>query len=75
MMKSNAKLRCEDHDEAPQPPPIHVEMLDIASSSQTALPLPKHDVGYVQILAALASLQRGMSSMQQAVSSINLRVE
>jgi hypothetical protein len=43
LMKSNAQLRCEDQDEAPQPPPIHVEMLDIASSSQTALPRPQQD--------------------------------
>lgn len=33
LMKSNAQLRREDEDEAPQPPPIHVEMLDILSSS------------------------------------------
>jgi hypothetical protein len=32
LMKSNARLRCEDQDEAPQSPPIHVEMPDIASS-------------------------------------------
>jgi len=36
LMKSNAQLRHEDLDEAPQPPPIHVEMPNIASSSQTA---------------------------------------
>jgi hypothetical protein len=56
-MKSNAQLRREDQDEALQPPPIHVEVLDIASSSQTILSPPQHDVGYAQILAALASLQ------------------
>lgn len=33
LMKSNAQLRCEDQVEAPQPPPIRVEMPDIASSS------------------------------------------
>jgi len=57
LMKSNAQLRHEDQDEAPQPPPIHVEMSDIASSSQTAPPPPQQDVGNAQILAALASLQ------------------
>jgi hypothetical protein len=57
MMKSNAQLRREDQDEAPQPPPIHGEMPNIASSSQTTLPPPQHDAGYAQILAALASLQ------------------
>jgi hypothetical protein len=36
LMKSNAQLRREDQDEAPQPPSIHVEMPDIASTSQTA---------------------------------------
>jgi hypothetical protein len=81
-MKSNAQLRCEDQDEAPQPPPIHVEMPDIASSSKTAPLPPQHDVGYAQILAALKSLQEGMSSMQQdihsmqhEIHSINLCVE
>jgi hypothetical protein len=60
LMKSNAQQRHEDQDEAPQPSPIHVEMPDIASSSQTA---PQHDAGYAQILDALTSLQGGMSSM------------
>jgi hypothetical protein len=55
-MKSNAQLRREDQAETPQPPPIHVEMLDIASSSHTAPPPPQHDAGYAQTLAALASL-------------------
>jgi hypothetical protein len=38
LMKSNAQLRHEGQDEAPQPLPIHVEMPTIASSSQTAPP-------------------------------------
>jgi hypothetical protein len=53
----------------------------MASSSQTTPP-PQDDVGYAQILEALAALQSGMSSMhlalssmQQEVHSINLRVE
>jgi hypothetical protein len=81
-MKSNAQVRREDQDEAPQPRPIHVEMPDIASSSQTAPPPPQHNASCAQILAALESLQRGMSSMQQGIHSmqqeihsINLRVE
>jgi hypothetical protein len=64
LMKSNAQLRREDQDEAPQPPPIHVDMLDIASSSQTVPPPPQHDAGYAQILAAFTSLQGGINSMQ-----------
>jgi hypothetical protein len=56
-MKFNAQLRHDDQDEAPQPPPIHIEMPDIASSSQTVPPPPQHDVGYAQILVALESLQ------------------
>jgi hypothetical protein len=82
LMKSNVQLRREDQDETPQPPPIHVEMPDIASSSQTAPPPPQHEAGYAQILAALESLHWGMSSMQQGIHSmqqeihsINLRVE
>jgi hypothetical protein len=35
-MKSNAQLRRDDMDDAPQPPPIHVAVPDMASSSQTA---------------------------------------
>jgi hypothetical protein len=46
LMKSIAQLRLEDQDEAPQPPPIHVEIHDIASSSQTAPQPPQHDAGY-----------------------------
>jgi hypothetical protein len=55
-MKSNAQLRHEDQDEAPQPPPIHVEMPDIASSSQTTPSPPQHNASYARILAALESL-------------------
>jgi len=36
LMKSNAQLRRDDMDDAPQPPPIHVAVPDMASSSQTA---------------------------------------
>jgi hypothetical protein len=75
-------LRREDHDEDPQPPPIHVDMPDIASFSQTTTSPPQHDACYAQILVALESLQGGMSymhqdihSMQQEINSINLRVQ
>jgi len=67
-------------DDAPQPPPIHVVVPDMTSSSQTAP--PQQDASYAQTLEALAALQRGMSTMQltllslqQKVHSINLRVE
>jgi hypothetical protein len=50
LMKSNAQLRREDQDDAPQPPPIHVMVLDIGSSSQTAPPPPQQDASYAQIL-------------------------
>jgi hypothetical protein len=33
LMKSNAQLRQEGQDKAPQPPPIHVKMPNVASSS------------------------------------------
>jgi hypothetical protein len=56
LMKFNAQLRREDQDEAPQLPPIHVEMPNIASSFQTALPPPQQDAVSTQILAALVSL-------------------
>jgi hypothetical protein len=57
LMKFNAQLRRDDQDDDLSPPPIHVKMPDIASSSQTALPPPQQDAGYAQILEALASLQ------------------
>jgi hypothetical protein len=38
LMKSNAQLRRDDLDDASQPPPIPVGILDMASSSQTAPP-------------------------------------
>jgi hypothetical protein len=41
LMKSNAQLRREDQDDAPQPSPIHVMVPNIGSSSQTAPPLPQ----------------------------------
>jgi hypothetical protein len=82
LMKSNAQLSRDDLDDAPQPPPIHVAVLDMASSSQTTPPRPQQDAGYTQILEALVALQGGMSTMQltlsplqQEVHSINLRVE
>jgi len=38
LMKSNTQLRRDDMDDAPQPPPIHVAVPDMASSSQTSPP-------------------------------------
>jgi hypothetical protein len=75
LMKSNAQLRHEGQDEAPRPPPIHDEMPNVASSSQTTPPPPLSDAVLTQILASLESLQGGISSMQRVVHSINLRVE
>jgi hypothetical protein len=43
MRKLHAQLRHEGQDEAPQPPPIHVEKPTIASSSQTAPSPPQSD--------------------------------
>jgi hypothetical protein len=53
-MKSNAQLRRDDLDDVPQPPPIHVVVLDMASSSQTAPPPPQQNAGYAQILEAFS---------------------
>jgi len=74
-MKSNAQLRHEGQDEAPQPPPVQFDIPTRASSSQTAPQPPQYDAGFAQILAALEFIQGGMSSMQQEVRSINLQVE
>jgi hypothetical protein len=57
LMKSNTQLRHDDQDEDPQPTSVHVEMLDIVSSSQTAPPPSQQDARYAQILEGLAALQ------------------
>jgi len=74
-MESNAQLRHEGQDEAPQPLPIQFEIPTGASSSQTASQPPQYDAGFAKILAALESIQGGMSSMQQEVHTINLQVK
>jgi hypothetical protein len=68
LMKSNARLRFEGQGEAPQPPPVQVDQHTAASSSQTAPPPPSYDDNFAQIMAALNSIQR-------EVSTINVRVE
>jgi hypothetical protein len=67
-MKSNTQLRRDDMEDAPQPPPIHVAVLDMLSSSQTAP--PQQDASDARILEALAALQSGMSTMQLTLSSL-----
>jgi hypothetical protein len=74
LMKSNAQLRFEGHDETPQPPPVQVEIPTGASSSQTAPP-PQYDAGYAQLLAALSTMQGDISSIQREVRFISTRVE
>jgi hypothetical protein len=52
-------------DDAPQPPPIHVAVPDMASSSQTAADTSERQ----------STMQLTLLSLQQEVHSINLRVE
>jgi hypothetical protein len=61
-MKSNAQLRFEGHDEAPQPPPVQVEIPTGASSSQTARP-PQYDAGFAKLLAAFSTMHEDISSI------------
>jgi hypothetical protein len=56
LMKSNAQLRHEGQDEAPQLPPVQFELPTRASSPQTAPQPPNYDAGYAQIMAALSSI-------------------
>jgi hypothetical protein len=44
-MKSNAQLRHEGQDEAPQPHPVQFELPTRASSSET-VPPPLYDIGF-----------------------------
>jgi hypothetical protein len=74
-MKSNAQLRHEGQDEAPQPPLVQFELPTGASSSQTAPQPPHYDAGYAQIMAALSSIQEDVSSILWEVHSIGTRVE
>jgi hypothetical protein len=81
LMKSNAQLRRDDsNDEVPIAATMPVGFPDMASSSQT-VPPTEPEVNYSQIMEALAAIQGGMSSMQvtmssmqQEIHSINLRV-
>jgi hypothetical protein len=74
LMESNAQPRFEGHNEAPQPPPVQVEIPTRASSSQIAQP-PQYDAGYTQLLAAMSVMQGDVSSIQREVRSISTRVE
>jgi hypothetical protein len=68
-MKSNAKLqRADSDDEMPIAATMPVGFPNMASSSQTAPP-SELEVNYSQIMEVT------MSSMQQEIHSINLRVE
>jgi len=82
LMKSNAQLRRDDSDdEVPIAATMPVGFPEMASSSQT-VPPSEPEVNYSQIMEALLAIQGGMSSMrvtmssmQQEIDSINLRVE
>jgi hypothetical protein len=72
LMKSNAQLRREDSDDY-MPAAMHVAFPDVASSSHTVEP-SKPEANYSQIMEALAAIQGGMSTMQQSISSLHLKV-
>jgi hypothetical protein len=72
LMKSNAQLRREDSDDD-MPAAMHVAFPDVASSSHT-VPPSEPEANYSQIMEALAAIQGGMSTMQQSISSLHLKV-
>jgi hypothetical protein len=72
LMKSNAQLRREDSDDD-MPAAMHVAFPDMASSSHIVPPF-EPEANYSQIMEALASIQGGMSTMQQSISSLQLEV-
>jgi hypothetical protein len=74
-MKSNAQLWHEGQDEAPQPPPVQFELPTGASSSQIAPPPPPYDVGFAQVMAALSSIQRDVSSISVRVEQCQLDIQ
>jgi len=74
LMKSNAQLRRDDFDdEVPIPAPMPVGFPDMASSSQTVLPL-EPEINFFHIMEALDAIQGGMSTMQQSITSIQHEV-
>jgi hypothetical protein len=73
-MKSNAQLRRDDFDdEVPIPAAMPVGFPDMASSSQTVLPL-EPEINFFHIMEALDAIQGGMSTMQQSITSIQHEV-
>jgi hypothetical protein len=66
-MKSNTQLQFEGQGEAPQPPPVQVDQHATASSSQTTPPPPFYDAAFSQIMEALGSLQREVSTIGNQV--------
>jgi hypothetical protein len=72
LMKSNAQLRRDDSDDD-MLAAMHVAFPDVASSSHT-IPPSEPEANYSQIMEALASIQGGMTTMQQSISSLQLEV-
>jgi hypothetical protein len=52
---------------------MHVAFPDVASSSHT-VPPSEPKANYSQIMEALAAIQGGMTTMQQSISSLQLKV-
>lgn len=74
LMKSNAQLwRDDSDDEIPIAAAMPVAFLDMASSSQT-VPPSEPEINFSQIMAALFTIQGGMSTMQQSITSMQLEV-
>jgi hypothetical protein len=72
LKKSNAQLRRDDSDDD-MPAAMHVAFPDVASSSHT-VPPSEPEANYSQIMEALATIQGGMPTMQQSISSLQLEV-
>jgi len=72
LLKSNVQLG-QDNSDDDMPAAMHVAFLDVASSSHT-VPPSEPEENYSQIMEALAAIQGGMTTMQQSISSLQLKV-
>jgi hypothetical protein len=66
-MKSNAQLRYKGHGEVPQPPPVQVDTLAAASSSQFAPPTFNIEAAFAQLMSTMGALQRKVNLIGEPV--------
>jgi hypothetical protein len=74
LMKSNSQLRFEGQGKRPQPP-VQIDQHTATSSSQTTPPHPSIDDAFSQIMDALGSLQREVSTIGEQVERCQIGIK